>query len=454
MRILILNGSPAGPNSITLQTVEFIKLLYPEHEYETLHVGQRIKSYEKDFSKAKEALEAADLIVFAYPVYTFLVPSQLHRFIELMKAHKVNVTGKYVTQIATSKHFYDITAFRFIEDNAADLGLRILEGFSADMEDLLSEKGQKEAKDFFGFVLWNIEHGFCKKVVSCNVNDFHLVMAGKKACYKTEHEFSVSLVTDYDPENPKPELMAMIERFKTSISGTCNVVNLRETRIDGGCLGCFHCAADGSCIYKDGFDKYLRDEIQKADVIVYAYSIQDHSMGYRLKLYDDRQFANGHRTVMMGRPIAYLVDGNLEEEENLRTLMEARAQVGGNYLVGIATDEKDPDKEIDQLVKTLEYATVYDYQQPKNFYGIGGLKIFRDLIYQMQGMMREDHRFYKKNGFYDDYPQKHRGKILAMYAVGAMMKNPKLLSKSKMTMTDGMLMPYRKVLEKAKENQQ
>ena len=129
--------------------------------------------------------------------------------------------------------------------------------------------------------------------------------------------------------------------------------------------------------------------------------------------------------------------------------MEARAQVGGNYLAGIATDEKDPDREIDQLVRTLEYAVMHNYQQPKNFYGTGGLKIFRDLIFQMQGMMREDHRFYKKNGFYNDFPQKHRGRILAMYAVGALMKNPRLMSKSKITMTDGMLMPYRKVLEKA-----
>ena len=92
---------------------------------------------------------------------------------------------------------------------------------------------------------------------------------------------------------------------------------------------------------------------------------------------------------------------------------------------------------------------MHNYQQPKNFYGTGGLKIFRDLIFQMQGMMREDHRFYKKNGFYNDFPQKHRGRILAMYAVGALMKNPRLMSKSKITMTDGMLMPYRKVLEKA-----
>ena len=78
---------------------------------------------------------------------------------------------------------------------------------------------------------------------------------------------------------------------------------------------------------------------------------------------------------------------------------------------------------------------------------MGGLKIFRDLIYQMQGFMKEDHRFYKANGFYD-FPQKKKGTILGMYLVGALMKNKKLMKKSGMTMTDGMLRPYKKILEK------
>ena len=91
----------------------------------------------------------------------------------------------------------------------------------------------------------------------------------------------------------------------------------------------------------------------------------------------------------------------------------------------------------------------HDYQQPKNFYGVGGLKIFRDLIYGMQGLMRADHRFYRKHGFYDDFPQRHRGRIAAMYLVGAMMKNKKLQKKLGSRMTEGMALPYRKVIEAA-----
>ena len=64
----------------------------------------------------------------------------------------MNLQGKYATQITTSKHFYDVTAHRFIQDNCDDMGLNYIRGLSADMEDLLNSKGRKEAISFFRFV--------------------------------------------------------------------------------------------------------------------------------------------------------------------------------------------------------------------------------------------------------------------------------------------------------------
>ena len=157
-KVLVLNGSPTGENSITLQTVLFIANAFSNTEFSYLHVGKSIKAYEKDFAECRTALEKADLILFCYPVYTFLVPSQLHRFIELIKENNVDLHGKYATQISTSKHFYDVTAHQFIQDNCNDLGMRSIRGLSADMEDLLSEKGQNEALDFFRFVEWSMDN--------------------------------------------------------------------------------------------------------------------------------------------------------------------------------------------------------------------------------------------------------------------------------------------------------
>nr|MBQ5811383.1 iron-sulfur protein [Clostridia bacterium] len=89
------------------------------------------------------------------------------------------------------------------------------------------------------------------------------------------------------------------------------------------------------------------------------------------------------------------------------------------------------------------------YVPPQNFLGIGGMKIFRDLIWLMQGMMKADHRFYKKHGQYD-FPQKKRGTLIKMYLVGALISNPKIKAKMGNAMNEGMLMPYNKLLEKVK----
>ena len=449
VRILILNGSPAGEDSITLQTIEYLKILFPDHEYETLHVGRRIRAIERDFSESHRALEAAELIVFCYPVYTFLVPAQLHRFIELIDENGVDLRGKLATQLSTSKHFYDVTAHRFIEDACADLGLSYIRGLSADMEDLLNEKGQAEARSFFEFVLWSIERGYSDGAPQVRQEHAPVRIASSVDPVPHEDGRRVALVTDLDPISPNQGLSAMIDRFRSRIPWDVDIVNLREFDFAGGCLGCFKCASSGKCFYPDGFDDFLRTRINSADAVVYAYTVDRHSMGYRFKLYDDRQFCNGHRTVTMGKPVGYLVDGDLAHEENLRMLMESRAQVGGNYLAGIACDANDPDAGVDRLADTLEFAVRNCYNQPRNFYGVGGLKIFRDLIYQMQGLMKADHRFYKQNGFYD-FPQKRRGTIIGMYFVSALMGSKTLAKKSKITMTEGMLMSYRKVLEQAR----
>ena len=85
MNILVVNGSPKGKYSVTLQTSNWLQLKFPKCNFDVIHAGQIIKKLERDFTEAKEKLEKADLVIFSYPVYTFIAPCQLHRFIELMK---------------------------------------------------------------------------------------------------------------------------------------------------------------------------------------------------------------------------------------------------------------------------------------------------------------------------------------------------------------------------------
>ncbi len=446
MNILVLNGSPKGKYSVTLQTIRYLERLYPEHTFDVLHVGQRIKALEKDFAPAIEAIEKSNLLLFSYPVYTFIAPYQLHRFIELLKASGISLKDKFATQLTTSKHFYDVTAHRYVQDNCQDMGMKFIRGLSADMDDLLTEKGQKEAKNFLNYVCWCMKEDHFEPVPSSISNPAaptHMPVTIPETDSSMEKSGDVVIITDCEPDNT--QLQNMIARFQAVFPRNTRIVNIREYPFHGGCLGCFNCAADGKCVYKDGFDEFLRKEIQTAQSIVYAFSIKDHSMGAAFKQYDDRQFCNGHRTVTMGMPMGYLISGDYSKEFNLQMIVEGRAQVGGNFLSGVATDEQNPDAAIDQMASTLHYALEHQYVPPQNFYGIGGMKIFRDLIWLMQGMMKADHRFYKAHKQYD-FPQKKKGTMIMMYLVGAMISNPKIKAKMGNKMNEGMLMPYDKLL--------
>lgn len=450
MKILILNGSPKGKNSITAYTSLYLQALHPEHEFTFINAGQKIKSYEKDFSPLRQQLERADLLLFSYPVYTFIAPYQLHRLIELIKEDGIDLSGKFASQITTSKHFYDVTAHRYVEENCFDLGMKVIRGLSADMDDLLTEKGQKEARDFFEQLMFSCEHNQFSippvKAVQREKKIYKPVFENK---LKSE-EKDVVIVTNYSEDDEN--LQNMIIDFRAVLPYKSRVVNLREFPFSGGCLGCFGCAITGKCVHKDGFDVFLRETIQSADAFVYAFTISDHYTHSSFKCYDDRQFCNGHRTVTHGKPIAYVVSGDYQYENNLRMIIEGRSEVGGNYLCGVATDEGDTSSEIKTLAGNLGLALEKEFIRPANFYGVGGIKIFRDLIYLMQGMMKADHKFYKANGIYD-FPQKQKKRILQMKIIGFLLALSSVQNKMKGQMNRYIVAPYIKVIEQMKERQ-
>ncbi len=446
MKIAVINGSPKGQYSITIQTVKYLQKIYKDHEFEVIDAGQKIKSLEKDFSSAVDLLNSSDAVLFSYPVYTFLAPSQLHRFIELLKQNNIKLNEKYATQITTSKHFYDVTAHKYIEENALDLGMRYIRGLSADMEDLLTEKGREDAEKFFERFLWSVQNDvYIKSYTQKPV--FSPVSASILKNSKSEKKSDKDIVIITDNKNPNSNLSRMIDNFRIKFEYQTRVVNISEYPLSGGCLGCFRCAVSEKCVYKDNFDTFLRENIQTADAIVYAFTISDHSMGSRFKMYDDRNFCNGHRTVTVGMPIGYIISGNYSNEHNLQTVIEARSETGGNFLSGVATDEIDTDKSIETLAKSLKFTLETHHTAPQNFWGVGGMKIFRDLIYQMRGMMRADHKFYKKQGIYD-FPQKKKITSMKMYLVGLLLSNEKILSKMGNKMNEGMLTPYNKLFKK------
>lgn len=452
MKVLVLNGSPKGNYSVTLQSVLYIKNHFKDDEFEILNIGQQIRKYEQkgECDKVIEKIKKSDLVLFSYPVYTFIAPSQLHRFIEVLKERLDHneIAGKFMTQLTTSKHFYDVTAHKYIEDNSHDMGLGVIKGLSADMDDLLSSEGRTDLMNFWKYVKFSVENDCFDSREA--IKTYERIIYKAPSCdSKKSEEYDTVIVTNC--EDSDENLKNMIEGFKKYYPYKTREINILDFKFAGGCLGCFNCASDGKCIYKDGFDSFLREKIQSADAIIYSASIKDHSLGASFKRYDDRQFCNGHRAVTMGMPAGYILSGDYSKESNLKIIVEGRCEVGHNFLTGVATDEIQNQEGISQnlnkLAKTTSYALENKLVMPQNFLGVGGTKIFRDLIYLMRGLMKEDHRFYKKHGIYD-FPQKKIGTRLKIDFLGMLMSIPAVKKNAKGKMNEAMIKPYKKALLK------
>lgn len=132
-------------------------------------------------------------------------------------------------------------------------------------------------------------------------------------------------------------------------------------------------------------------------------------------------------------------------------MLEARAEVGRNLFCGIVDSASGTDQEqrVADMARLMWFMLTERIEQPQNFYGVGGTKIFRDLIWTMRGLMKADHKFYRKHGIYDDFPQRNIGRMLQGKLLGLMFNNKSIRKKMGAKMNEGMVMPYRKAIEKA-----
>ena len=161
MQVAVLNGSPKGEMSVTMQYVRYLQKVFPEHKLKIHHISQRIKRLEQDeevFSQIIDEVHSSDAVLWASPVYYWLVPAQYKRFIELIWERGVAkaFAGKYAASLTTSINFYDFTAHQYLQAISEDLDMRFVGPFSAYMYDLLEEANRDAlrcfAEELFGAV--------------------------------------------------------------------------------------------------------------------------------------------------------------------------------------------------------------------------------------------------------------------------------------------------------------
>ena len=460
MKILVLNGSPKGMNSVTMQYVLFLQKKFPEHEFTIESVCQDIAKLEEDegaFQKIIDTVRAVDAVLWAFPLYYLLVHAHYKRFIELLFERQVEQTfeGKYAAILTTSIHFFDHTAHEYVHGICDDLGMKFCGVYSAEMYDLRKEKERDRlllfTKAFFETVEDKGTTG--KKYLPAVHEDFAYQPSDQPRKIGTNGK---TVVIVADPESPEDNLARMVERLQRSFQCEASVINLHEIRIRGGCMGCIQCGLDNRCVYQEADDIHeVYGKLMAADILVMAGSIKDRYLSSRWKLFFDRGFFNGHVPIFTGKQMGYLVSGPLMQLANLRQILEAYALCEQTNLVGIVTDEcgnsDELDCQIDDFAGRLAGCAKTGYIQPPNFLAIGGQKLFRDAIWAtMRLVFRADHRYYKTHGIYDFPTRSVRTRVREGF-LSLLLKIPSFRKEFRKRIKDEMVKPLAKVVEECEK---
>lgn len=458
MKIAVLNGSPKGMTSVTMQYVLFLEKKFPQHEFGILHVCQDAKTLEEDpdaFEKTIGAIQGADAVLWATPVYVLLVPGPYKRFIELVfeRSAQAAFAGKHAAALTTSVRFFDHTALGYLGAVCDDLDMRFLGGYTAEMFDLVKEPERKRLLFFWQSFLQAAETGQPAQRRHAPVAPGQFAYTpGPAPARMPAAGRKIVLVTDAQERDAN--LRRMADRFCKCFADPVEVVNLHEIKMLGGCLGCIRCSFDSVCVYRhaDGVYEAYR-KLMAADIVVEAAVIKDRFLSARWKTFWDRGFFNNHVPILAGKQIAYLISGPLAQLPHLRDVLETPAGLGQANLAGIVTDECDDSRDLDRLIDGLARRLVAcdeaGHIGPMTFLGKGGRKVLRDEIWaSLRSVFPLDHQYYKRHGLYD-FPRRGLKTRVNDAVFGLMLKIPSFRRGFQDKMREGMIRPLVEVVERA-----
>lgn len=241
MKIAVLNGSPKGDVGITIQYVKFLEKKFTDHTFSIHHVGQKINKLEKDeaaFQEVIDDVKSADAILWAFPIYVLLIPSQYKRFIELIfERNAVSAfSGKHTATLSTSIHFYDNIGQSYLRAVCDDLRMNFAGMFSPDMDDLFEESEQNRLIDFTDNFIRTVEEDIpgIRHYAPLRENAF-IYEPSAATGSADQGEMKVLVLTDDIDESTN--IGKMVKQFAASFTGSVDVVNIYDIDMKGDVPG-------------------------------------------------------------------------------------------------------------------------------------------------------------------------------------------------------------------------
>jgi len=428
MKIVVLNGSPKGEYSITLQYVKYLEKLYTAHSFTIIHVSKKIKKLEKNnnyFNEVIEELKEADAILWSFGLWVLAVPAQYMRFIELVYERSMITVfaDKYTAALSTSIQFYDHTAHNYIRASCEDLGMKYVSGISFYMLNFTREEKRQDLRLFFEELVNSVNSGRSTGRLFSPLQPGEFDYNSSNGQLKLSTTKKILVLADHIEKDTNLE--RMISRFRDAYTEPPELICLDSIHIEGACLGCMKCGYDYQCHYKDGFKEFYNNKVRNADVLIFAGTMKGRFLSSLWKTFFDRAYFWNHTPSLAGKQIAYLISGPISQNHNLQQILEGNvtARQSAN-LVDIVSDEAGDSKIIDSNLQALaERVVLYaekGFIRPQNFLKVGGHKIFRDEIFgHIRSVWQADHRYYRKHGLYDFEQKKHGLRIMNFFLLAA-----------------------------------
>lgn len=461
MKIIVLNGSPKGNLSGTLQYSAYLQKAFPQHEFETVHIAQQLKaieSNEEKFAEIMQQIQSADGVIWSFPLYFMMVHGNLKCFIELITERGVQKTfaGKYCASISTSIHFFDHTAHNYIHAVSDDLQMKYIGAFSPGMTDLLNEKGQKQLLQFGKLFFKSIEQKSLiqPQYAPLQPREFIFQNSQPKATLDVAGKKIVIL---HDALEEDQNIKQMVAHASAVLDGKAQIYDIREINIKGGCQGCMQCGGSYHCSYegKDEYINFYKEKVMTADLLIYAGTIKDRYLSSRWKTFFDRSFFNTHTPVLHNKQGVFLISGPLDQNANLKQILEGYFQFQGANLVGMVSDGSGTSAEInDYIEKMLEQSLENlneNVTRPSTFLGEGGMKIFRDEIWgNLRMVFPADHKAFRKLGYYKTFPHRSFLNFIMRVFLVPILSIPAIRNGFNSQMKEQMVMPLKNAVAKAK----
>lgn len=370
MKIAVLSASPKQQLSLTLQTVRALEKMYKEDEFDISFIKDV-----NDCSAFQEKANSADLILVLSSLYHFNVHGQLIAYLKNIQLKE----GTPITYITTSGCNMDVPAHNYMRSFARHAKLKWIRSLSLLDEDILKETGREELYRWFQYV---------KDVV----ND-------KKLDDSSLKDLKVTILDAGEDEAETKETVDKLVSKYSALGANVRTIVLREKSIKG-CIACFGCYTNNTCVIKDDFMELSKDIDENTDLLVTVSSVSCNQFSSKYKYFLDRHVTYGRFSQDLEMRKAYMVCGGIEpmdyvELEQHTLVMDS---LSSDLHIGIYQNDADG---IEKMVNESAYACINDLYPQRNTYFYGLSMQFANLAYRLQNMTPNDYNYFKSKGYYD-----------------------------------------------------